>query len=324
MDSSFIAYPSISNYDKVANILTQFMNILVVAEHKIDGSNFQIIFEYDEKNVLNVKYASRNLVLDKDTKNFSFEASVRDQEGVIERIKSYILADKNITQLNLYGELYGCLRCANRVKYFDPTPPHDKLKFFEIKINGTSLTVEKFYNLCEQLDIPKVECIGVMELREALKIDLYDPNLISRLTQGSKYIEGIVIKCFDKPLFAPIKIKTPEFCEYERGKDVAAQKKEPCPPSATLVYEQQLRNYVTENRIINVLSKQPYSKKDIPLICTHVIEDALQDFHKNNESTRETITMKSCVFKEAKQQVFHLIKKSKLVQELLKPIVPTE
>ena len=323
MDSSFIAYPSISNFDKVANTLTQFMNILVVAEHKIDGSNFQIIFEYDEKNVLNVKYACRNLVLVKDTKNFSFEASVRDQEGVIERIKSYILADKNITQLNLYGELYGCLRCANRVKYFDPTPPHDKLKFFEIKINGTSLTVEKFYNLCEQLDIPKVECIGVMELREALKIDLYDPNLISRLTQGSKYIEGIVIKCFDKPLFAPVKIKTREFCEYERRKDVTSPNKEPS-VSATLVYEQQLRDYVTENRIINVLRKQPYSKKDIPLLCTHVIEDALKDFHEYNENARENITMKNCVFKEAKQQVFLLIKKSKLVQDLLDPIVPTE
>lgn len=309
--------PIFIHYDRIANLspdsahylLEKFREVPVTVEHKLDGSNMQIIFVHDtDTNTVETKYASRNLMLEKDTKEFKFMDSVKEHFDLFERIKTYMVKNK-ILQINLYGELYGCLRCADRIKYFEVKPPHDKLKFFAMKIDGLDLTPERFYSISDEMNIPTVERLGVFKLIDAVKFDLFDENLIKRLTHD-KVIEGIVLKCYGEKLFDHVKIKNPRFAEIE-AKKKRTDLDTITPPSPHMQDFEEAHElfikYITENRLINVFNKQPYSRKDTQQLCNRMIEDALEDFYSDHPDKRELINLGNCRV-SVKCNVYKMIK----------------
>lgn len=289
-----ITFPSIKNVSqtKFKEYTNQeFENELVVVEHKLDGANFQIIFTKTKNtDEILVHYGSRNMLIFENQKFVNFGATFKLEKysSMIERIKMWLKKSDNM-EFRIFGELYGISQ--NRIKYFSPPLPHNMWKAFGLMLDQKFVSPKKFYSICDELNIDRVECIKITNFAEAIQIDLYNKELIKSLVPYDEIIEGVVIKIYDweiEPTIPYLKIKTSKFQEKENGNLKIGRQEQPSieplvkPKESTCP----LRPYLTEARLCNVLGNMANANK-ISDIYNAFVTDAIKDF---NEETQKTNT----------------------------------
>ena len=305
-EEKFIKYSSINN-----SYNTKYMNYhlnrnpqlskeLFIMQHKYDGSNFQIIFHKSGQ----IKYASRNKLLEENEKFFGYKNYMPKLAQVIKNVQNY-LENSTKETINLFGELYGSA-VIKRIKYEKDSPLN--VKFFDVYFDDSIQTPKTFYEWVKEIEIPDeflVETFGEPALLE----DCLKFNTESIRTKCDDKIEGVVIKPYsylftsvkpsnsnevndnennnddddDEGYLFYLKLKNPAFVEVENIKVVKVKEKEEKVKTIPLMsqVETEFDCYVNENRVLNNFGKQEWTKKDTKLFYDFVMNDALKDFFKD-------------------------------------------
>ena len=162
-----------------------------IVTEKIDGSNFQIIFQKGKE----VSFGSRNNELRVDSEFFDFQRAVLiNCADHIEKLQKYVDDSCHIDEVNLYGELYGA-GVQRRIQY---SPEKHFLPFYAM-VDGRPLSYSESRELLDEADVSSYWWVPVvapsLTLDEALALDV--ESLDTRVPQemeGNRKIEGVVIE----------------------------------------------------------------------------------------------------------------------------------
>jgi len=225
-----------------------------IVTEKIHGANF--CFCYDGKNL---QCGKRNSLLKDSEKFYNYEVVLEKYKQKIINICSTILKQETAKQVVVHGELFGT-GVQKGVFYSD----EKEFAAFDISvIRGDEefyVCFEKFKSICNEFHLPIVPFLMKGTLDEALQFDpvfnSHVPNLVGASYPDDNPAEGVVIKptasfYLDNGKRAIIKNKNPKF--GERAKKTPVVKKELTPEENALINS--MREFVTENRLKNVLSK---------------------------------------------------------------------
>jgi hypothetical protein len=301
-------------------------------QHKYDGCNLQIIFtkvEVADKldKLLNgdwdvtVNFASRNKLLgDTDTFNgYKDVVNMPYMREAIENIKKYLLESCCVNGLHLYGELHGP-EINRRIKYFEPRDTdknENRLVFFDVVRVFDPLykpcyiyelaNPEWFYRWAALVKLPVVENFFVGKFNECINFDISGIK-----TECGDIIEGVVLKpSASVPIEKIVHFKkiNPEFYEV---RDVKSKKINPefyglrVEKNKTKVsnIDEYLEETAITNRIIAVMSKQTYTRENLPQLKKDVVDDLLEDFGAKYPSDE---VCKSTVYRAVTKRLVHMI-----------------
>ena len=296
---SLVLFPQIKEYNSWTPYSPENLNTLVTIEHKIDGSNFQVIFTKTDTEVL-VGFASRHRMLFNNDKLFKYKETfgLPKYSDMLDRVSKWLKAS-DYSELRLFGELYGLTQ--KRIKY-TPQPPQVNLwKAFALMFDNKFTCPKEFYSFCDLLNIDRVECVKITSLKEAVETNLEDPALIKQLVPFDNSIEGVVIKPFewtDDPPFDTIKLKTEKFKEVEHP---------PTKSHETKTQPQNIKNielYFTTNRLDNVYVNWWHEKLKLVEFYELFVKDALGDYNIANNTNFSPADINSAT----RAKVFLMIK----------------
>jgi hypothetical protein len=319
----FITYNSITNHYKTKEIdyfmneKPEFAKCQFVVQHKYDGSNFQIIFEKDVENgnqVQPVRFASRNCILEEHENFNNFKGLiVKDPyKTMLENIRKFFAESTELTNLNLYGEIYG--NVIKRINYYGPgeDKTENKLVFFDAKFNEKSKTTKFFTEWAKEMGVPAVDTFLVGTLEECLAVDVSQFKTIA-----GDQIEGVVIKAYDHedesicafylkkkmPGFDEIVVKkTPNKPEVKEAKPKLSHVK--CTEEQKAQLEE-FEAYLNQNRLTSAFSKKAWTKGETQGLANEVLADAFKDFKSDHEETKIDLELAKKAFMP---DVFKLIK----------------
>ena len=275
----FKKYTSTENSyrDKYIAILREygFDNVPWVAHEKIDGANFSFIT--DGKTVA---VASRNQLVDGGF--YHCQQVIDKYTEKVQYLKNIHFADAK--QIQIYGELFG-KGIQNKIFYTD----EKDFMAFEIQVDGVVVNADIAAGLLTIVGIPTPPSFGVFESMDAaLEIpcvfisrvfdEIFTGESVCQYELGENDAEGLVLKpvapvylnCGGRVI---LKNKNPKFREKKK------KKKTPSAPNPWIDIADQ---YVTENRLDAILSKEgELTNKDfgkiIRLMCNDVIDDMIKD-----------------------------------------------
>ena len=265
----------------------ELMDQAFVITEKIDGANFQIMFDENGERT----YASRNksLVIDEAFFNWQQVLLQGDCLENLESISELFKNDPDILSLHLYGELFG-EGIQKRIdygegKHFLP---------FSMKINGSSISHADMTGLLSASGCPewKAPVLAVVDsLDEALAFEVEEVETKIGEGKGNRQIEGIVIESYetaytfenvDGESVFRLKKKSKGFCDQAKVKHKLPKEEfEGGPMWAVLKLS--FIGYFTENRLNDLFSKEgPIESMDqigkyIPLFVKDVREDFLSE-----------------------------------------------
>ena len=324
----FVHYNSIYNHKNQKSIKNfiednpRYTEAKFVAQHKYDGSNFQIIFEIDRdlnQNEVNVSFGSRNFKLESD-ENFNNHRELVKKETIarmINNIKDFLLKSNKIKSINLFGEIYG--KVIRRINYYAPGEKEEnKLVFFDVLFDSNYQSCRFFSEWAQEMSVPVVETFFKGSLDEclALRVEEYK-------SAGGDVIEGIVIKPFDHVLDRLDHFYVKK--KLEGFEEIVVPKKNQSTPYETQLKKkkfsnlncsdekkthlQLFENYLNSNRVKSVLSKKAWTKQDTKQIANELLIDALKDFNIDNETLDLDLPL---ITKAFNAQAFALIKQEDL------------
>ena len=268
--NSFIKYPSLVNssdfvrghYSRWKDSLTQ----VFYATEKLHGSNFSIYYDG-----VDITFGRRTSFLlgDEelfnhksffDTFDFSFVKAIYD--------------NNSFEQVIVYGEFYG--QGIQKMEYQENLEGTKNFKIFNVfgQVSTDTFTVFGYEEMVEAVGVEKTvpyESKGnVWALLETLDLEKE-----SHLGGGS---EGYVLQPYDTRTFVVdnhfygIKHKTAAFSETKVVFNTSKIK--------AIKIMEQLENYVTANRLNNVISKGEIAPmiKNLVLLMEAMIDDILQEF----------------------------------------------
>ncbi|MDR2237854.1 MAG: 2'-5' RNA ligase [Chryseobacterium sp.] len=279
-----------------------------VVTEKVHGANFSFIYENG-----NLKFAKRKEYLNWTDDFFGFQLVVSKLEDNILRLFEYLSSEITGEKYMVYGELFGG-------KY--PHPEVDpvtglhaiqtgvyytrSIEFcaFDIAIetNGSDskyyLDYETSVACFNQFGIFHAQPLFIGKFNEAMNFNIRMNSAVPKEFNlpelQDNLIEGVVIKPFnqtDNSLFSRpiIKLKNPEFDEEDKFHEAAKWSFIPDVSSKTedlSFITDELRNYVTLNRLKSAVSKIGELDMNNPLriseIKTEFLEDVITDFNENN------------------------------------------
>lgn len=264
----FNKYPSLENLHNTTLRQEQMEQMVSVSE-KIDGSNMSLIVRGDKHN-----FASRNQLVDPSWNNLGELVS---QEFIDKMMSLY-------PSINLYGEVFSS-KILKRIPY-GPA----RVLFYDAIVDDRHLSEKEFIELIKNVGMYDMfhKRGLICSLREAIEIDV--EGLFSALTpesEGDQQCEGIVIKGYDEVLLdnwknpLTIKKKSVIFSEKDNSK-----KK---PKVITAIEDNPMFSYLNENRYLSYISKEGEitSKKQFGQYIKGIIEDAWEDFIKENEGQED-------------------------------------
>ncbi|MBO9691247.1 RNA ligase family protein [Chryseobacterium sp.] len=314
-----------SGYEKMPNSLkkiglnesdlSKMDKLKWVVTEKIHGANFS--FSY-ENNTL--KYAKRREYLNWKDDFFGFQLVVSKLENSMLALFEYLGAAVLGTRYIVYGELFGgeyphpeipAVENVQAIQTGVYYAPDIRFYAFDLAIvdeNGLKyyLDYETAASYFKQFGIPYVKPLFIGKFNEALnfntRIDSPVPKELGLPELEQNLIEGVVIKPFDlkdKELLSDrpvIKLKNPEFDEEEKFHK--AEKWSFVPDiyskaeSLSFMIEE-LRTYVTKNRLESVISKVGALDKNNPVRLSEIkkefLQDILTDFNENNSNLLEDL-----------------------------------
>jgi Rnl2 family RNA ligase len=248
-----------------------------IITEKLHGSNIQIIVYKDS-----YQLASRNRILDPSENFYNIWEVVKDYECIIKFIQKTYLKEQ-YTYVNLYGELIGP-GIQKGVEYGS----NKQIRFFGLRIDGklkgfpTILNIFTLYGDRSSL-VPIIS--NRSTLQEAIDFDV--EKLTTYINPKEDNIaEGIVIQPislrYDGQSYFFLKKKAENFKEKNRARK---SKPSPCIPSELQELKSSFENYINENRINSVFSKEGIidDPKDIGKYIKLVMDDVMLDFMKEND-----------------------------------------
>lgn len=265
-----------------------------VVQEKIHGANFSIWSD-----ITKTLPAKRSGFVAGDDNFFNCHVVVKKYYQQIRAMFGKLQHEKNAETVTLCGELYGGLYPHKDVK---PTQnamkvqkgvfycPHNEFYGFDIMVDGFLLGVDETNALYDEFDIPHAETLFRGTLEKCLE---YPNEFQSKLWEKfdlppieDNVCEGVVIKPADVKFLYDgsrviLKNKNEKFTEVQKER----KPKEPhvFAPDAQLAFET-MSEYVTENRLRNVLSKiGPVTKTDFGMVMGAMNKDLTVDFLKDHE-----------------------------------------
>ena len=282
-----------------------------VVTEKVHGANFSFVYENGS-----LKFAKRKEYLKWTDDFFGFQLVVSKLEDNMLRLFEHLSNEIIGTKYIVYGELFGGKYPHPEVKpvmnvhaiqtgvYYTPT-----IEFcaFDIAIE-TNDSASKYYLDYEssllyfkQFEIFHAKPLFIGKFGEVINFNI---RFDSRIPKEFKLpelkgnlVEGVVIKPFNQVdkstlLSRPIiKLKNPEFDEEDKFH--AAEKWSFIPTISSKTEKlhfivDELKNYITRNRLENVISKigtlDIDNKLRVSKIKAEFLEDAISDFNENNDN----------------------------------------
>lgn len=296
-DIEFNKYTSINNAYSESYI--ESVNLLGIKDwavtEKIHGANSQLCWNKEDNKI---HYGSRSNFVEENFFNLKAVTEIYE-----EAIISYCNL-KGLDSFIVYGEIFGGnYKHENVEKTLNASKvqkgvyycPQNYFLAFDIRVNGEYLDVEDFINTCEVLGIQyiPIDIYRGQEIKElliTLKPIMESPSNIHKLfnlpTIEDNIREGVVIK----PLHEArtrygerviIKYKNDRFTEVSR---------EPREKTVIVLEEEvqvvldNILPYVTENRLVNVLSHMSpeISIKDFGAVMLAFLDDIYGEFGKDS------------------------------------------
>ena len=266
--SNFIKYPKIENSYQDKHIFKSFKfepnlyHTNWVVEHKLDGSNLQIIIDENGH-----RFASRNQLIGNTFQGVNLTDLI-EKSGLLSKLKE-LFEGFHMTSLNVYGELYGS-RIQKRIQY-GPV----NYKIIDIAVDGSMMSPEQ-----RDLLIPDEYNIEHFLITDTLEKALeFDINTSSALIENDDLIEGVVIKPFSIASNFALKKKAEKFSENKpKSKKINKEYS---------IEVNELKNtfesLLNENRLLSVFSQNGEidQASDIGKYIKLVLDDAKGDFDHN-------------------------------------------
>ncbi len=309
----------LSEYEKMASGLKELVSDELtfnrlnkldwVVTEKVHGANFRFIYQ-DKK----LQFGKRKELLSWTDDFFGFQTMVVRLERQIIELLEQVQLEYNSTKIIVYGELFGGTYPHSGVPVNSSVSaiqtgifysPNIEFYAFDISIENENpslkcyLDYQKALPYFENFNILHARPLKLGKLSEVLNFDLRMettiPQYLNLPAINGNFIEGIVIKPFNysptalfeiRPI---IKIKNPEF--EENRKFHQAQKWSYKTKMVSFSQDldfllDDLRNYITENRLNNAVSKiGALSSKDLGrmrMIEKEFLEDVFIDFNNYN------------------------------------------
>ncbi|WP_286969985.1 RNA ligase family protein [Flavobacterium sp. UBA4854] len=312
-----------SEYEKMPNTLKKLgldSNDLLkiekykwVVTEKVHGANFSFVYENN-----NLKFAKRKEYLLWTDDFFGYQLIVHKLEDKILSLFEQLSTEIKASKLIVYGELFGgkyphsdvvALKNLYPIQtgvYYSPT-----IEFCAFDIAIESETEAKFYldfekalSLFEKFGIFHVRPLFIGKLNEAMnfnkRINSLIPKELNLPELKDNLIEGIVIKPFNRidtnlNLERPIiKLKNSEFDEEKRFHEAEKWSFIPDVSSKTESLSfimEELRNYITDNRLQSVVSKigaiNLSDQLRMEQIKIEFLKDVIVSFNENNNNLFE-------------------------------------
>lgn len=274
-----------------------FYQAQYVVQEKVHGANFS--FLTDGKTV---QCAKRTAMLSEE-ENFYGYQKVRDRlaNKVIATFALVKQQHTDLQTLTIFGELFGGnyphqevakIKDAHKVQKGIAYCPHNDFYAFDILLNNEQyLAVDKANDIFEQLDWVYAKTLFQGKLEEALKypndFESTIPTYFDLPKIAANICEGTIIKPLEPSFFASgsrviLKNKNEKWSE----KIKRAKSNHIATPASTQlqVLQQIAHDYITVNRLNNVLSKVgAITHKDIGKVIGLLAKDTLTDFLKDEE-----------------------------------------
>lgn len=301
--TELLKFPSIENtYDQKnidywLNRFPELENELFLITSKIDGSNFSIIITEDE-----IKYASRNRIIEENDSFFNYKEVVKRYERDINLFQKHLIKF-GLNKIQITCELFG-KGIFNRVQYFQ----ENRLRILSVAIDDKWLSPSALMILIMSVGLTGLNNKGEVDntfsealvlapkitrvagLKEALSYNCEHKSLINRDIKGDNFEEGIVIQPYSKNFYFTnsdgnekifiLKSKHPKFAEKMKANNIKDDKQVELSPQSLLIKE-----YINESRVVSVISKygQMASFSDIPKYLQFVKDDIYQDIIKEHQ-----------------------------------------
>lgn len=275
---------------------------LYVGSEKLDGANLTVLIDSE-----NIRYFSRSgNEVTAEQPFFDAPMTLKKYKEDFKKIQS-ALGTMECQSFTLRGEYFGS--GINRRIDYGPK----KFAPFIIEKNGQAQSHQQFRAFMDNMQFAELKPVPLLfsglPFEEALKFDL---NLVTRartdaegqpiqVTDSAKsltvhdYIEGIVIQpgnyCLkdgEKPFL--LKKRSENYQEIEnKGARLGKEKNKGVKSSElnknmTVTFFSDFLDYITENRIINVISQRGElsSSKEVGSIVMAVLQDAKKDYCKDH------------------------------------------
>lgn len=310
-----------SGYEKMPNSLkklglsekdfSEMEKLKWVVTEKVHGANFSFSYENGT-----LKFAKRKEYLKWTDDFFGFQLVVNQLENNILRLFEQLSREIPGQKYIVYGELFGGeyphpevapvagLHAIQTGVYYTPA-----IAFcaFDIAIE-TNQSDSKYYLDYEtalayfnQFGIFYAKPLLIGKFAEAMNFNIRINSTIPKEFQlpelKDNLIEGVVIKPYNQtdqnaPFSRPIvKLKNPEFDEEDKFHEAEKWSFVPEVSSKTedlSFIVEELRNYVTQNRLVSAISKIGPLDTSNPVrvaeIKTEFLEDVIVDFNENNNN----------------------------------------
>lgn len=318
----FHHYTSIDGTTSAARAVLQPVNGFVIQE-KVDGSNIQIAFMAQQP----PRVGRRNAFLLKDEQFYGIWDTMAQPhvQALLACVQAHV--DATGARVTLFGEYFGP-GVQRRIDY----GPERRILFFDADrtASGDSplepqrLSPKEFEEFMCSLGLTDwlVPKLARMEtLADALD---YDCNHASRLSppeadSAKNVCEGVVIKPWDSVVkdkyghVVYMKKKNSAFQEVERSK--GATTVDPQVESLRADFQR----YLNVNRVLSVLSKEgrpaqnaenAFSNKDIGRLCKLMLQDAREDYTKDNSDALAALTKQQRSQLFGKHHVWNIVQKA--------------
>lgn len=298
----FKTYNSIENAYQARVIdqikLQGFGDEIFIVQEKVHGANFSFFTDGKE-----IKIAKRTAFIEKDEKFYNgHQILERYRKNVIDVFEKVKTIYPNLETVVIYGELFGGgykhkevepVEVAVKVQKGIEYAPHNEFYGFDIKLNGiTYLDTDVANEIFEETGFFYAKILFQGTLEDALEF----PNAFNSKIPAwlglpeleDNKCEGTIVKTLKTKYFGNgariiLKNKNEKWIEKSKmvKKDKPVQKEVHFSETAQNIWEE-MKKYVTENRLNNVISKiGEFEPKMIGKVIGLFSQDILEDFEKD-------------------------------------------
>ncbi|REC75854.1 RNA ligase, Rnl2 family [Chryseobacterium elymi] len=306
----FKKYNSIENAYQ-ARVIEQirwqgFWDEVFIVQEKVHGANFSFFTNGKE-----IKIGKRTAFIEKGERFYNaHQVLERYRKNVIDLFQKLKGIYPETETVVIYGELFGGgykhkdvepVKDAVKVQKGIEYAPHNEFYGFDIKLNGTTyLDTDLVNHVFEETGFFYARILFQGSLEEALKFpNVFDskiPYWLGLPEIESNRCEGTIVKTLKTRYFRNgarviLKNKNEKWIEKSKmaKKDRSVQKEIHFSETAQNIWEE-IQNYVTENRLNNVISKiGEFEPKMIGRIIGLFAQDILEDFGKDFPDIFNTI-----------------------------------
>lgn len=307
-------------------IMHGFEKETYIVQEKVHGANFSFYTDGET-----IKIAKRtDFVSEEETFYNAHEVAKRYKEKVLEAFKTVQSEFQETQFIVIFGELFGgnynhkevpVAKNAIKVQKGVDYCPENDFYAFDIKVNGTHyLTVDSANSVFEKIGFFYAKTLFKGTLEEVFRY----PNEFNSLIPGwlgfpqleNNICEGVIIKpnvpkYFGNGSRVILKNKNQKWAEVGKNNKLKKEHKEVYFSGEAQSVWEHIQNYITTNRLYNVLSKDgEFQPKLMGKLVGLLSQDIITDFKKDNPTAFDVLEKEEqkSINKSINNQVIRLIK----------------